>query len=155
MDIRTIVSIAAITALSAGISGTSLKAQTPSTQESGKRFAIVFYESDKGFGARTSAKADKYWSEWIAYIGGIQSKGVIDSALPAPLLPPSEGRTVDASGTAKFSPKTIQLSGLIVVKAASLQEAIELTKGCPAIASGGKVDVRELMADVPKMEAVR
>ncbi len=153
MDIRTIITITAVTALSAVLTGSSVKTQPVPTQETGKKFAILFYESEQGFADRTNAKAEKYWAGWMGYIGGIQGKGIVESG--SPLLPPSEGRTVDGSGTTKLSSKGVHLSGMLVVKAASLQEAIDLTKGCPALTSGGKVEVREVMLSAPKMEAVR
>lgn len=153
MEIRSIITLAVITALTAGFGGASRKAQTAPDQETGKKFAILFYETEKGFGDRTSSKAEKYWADWMAYIGGIQGKGIVESG--APLLPPSEGRSVDGSGTTKLNAKSLQLSGMLVVEASNLQESLQLTKGCPALTSGGKVEVREVMPNAPKMEVAR
>lgn len=153
MDIRTIISVTAVTALTAVLTGPSLKSQPDPTQETGKKFAILFYETEQGFADRSNAKAEKYWASWMGYIGGIQGKGIVESG--SPLLPPTEGRAVDGSGTTKLSSKGVHLSGMLVVKAGSLQEAVDLTKGCPALTSGGKVEVREVMPNAPKMEAVR
>ena len=38
------------------------------------------------------------------------------------------------------------VGGYTIVKAASLDEATELAKGCPAISFGGNVEVREIWA---------
>ena len=43
------------------------------------------------------------------------------------------------------------VGGFTIVTANDLEEAIALTKGCPALDSGGKVEVREVMptGDIP------
>ena len=38
------------------------------------------------------------------------------------------------------------IGGYSIVKAASIEEAAELSKGCPILASGGNVEVREIAA---------
>jgi hypothetical protein len=37
------------------------------------------------------------------------------------------------------------VSGYSIIEAASLDEAVRLTKGCPQISSGGSVEIGELM----------
>jgi hypothetical protein len=92
----------------------------------------------------------------MSYIGGIQSKGIVDSA--SPLLPPSEDRSVDASGTTKLTSKSIQLSGMLVVKeqlggfvvidVPNLDKALPLAQQAPCDQPGaGAVEIRPLMPD--------
>lgn len=79
--------------------------------------------------------------QWGAYIGGIaaQAKLVSTSRLGF------EGNLINSSlavtnGISITNNET--LTGNMVVKATSLQEATEIAKGCPILALGGSVEVR-------------
>ena len=108
-----------------------------------KQFVIFFYETPIGFANRTGAKATEYWKGWTGYIGSLQSSGAMQSG--AALLPPANSAEADASGTRKVSAKGIQLSGYVVINASTLNDAVTIAKKSPAIASGGKVEVREVL----------
>jgi hypothetical protein len=55
MDIRTIITIAAVTSLTAGLGGSSSKPAMLATQETGKKFAILLYETEQGFTDRSNS----------------------------------------------------------------------------------------------------
>lgn len=84
----------------------------------------------------------KLWQDWI---GGIGAQGKLKN--PGEALG-FEGKTMHADGTVTDGPyaevKEI-IGGFIVVTAASVDEATELAKGCPALENGGKVEVRDIM----------
>jgi hypothetical protein len=84
----------------------------------------------------------KLWQDWI---GGIGAQGKLKN--PGEALG-FEGKTMHADGTVTDGPyaevKEI-IGGFIVVTAASVEEATELAKGCPGLANGGKVEVRDIM----------
>lgn len=83
----------------------------------------------------------KTWQDWI---GGIAAQGkfVATNALGF------EGRTVSAKGIVSDGPyaeiKEI-VGGYIIVKADNLNDAVQLSEGCPTLAMGGKVEVRDVM----------
>jgi hypothetical protein len=108
-----------------------------------KQFVIFFYETPTGFAHRTGPKATEYWKDWTDYIGGLQSSGAMESG--SALLPPANSAEVDSSGTRQVSAKGTQLSGYVVIKATTLNDAVAIAKKSPAIASGGKVEVREVL----------
>ncbi|MEL7002025.1 MAG: YciI family protein [Bacteroidota bacterium] len=84
----------------------------------------------------------KLWHDWI---GGISAQGKLKSQGEALGF---EGKTMHADGSITDGPyaevKEI-IGGFIIVSAESIEEATELSKGCPALSIGGKVEVRDVM----------
>ena len=82
---------------------------------------------------------------WQVWIGGIAEKGKLKH--PGEALG-FEGKTLHADGSVTDGPyaelKEI-VGGFIIVSAENLEEAAELAKGCPALDTGGKVEVRDIM----------
>ncbi len=83
----------------------------------------------------------KQWQDWI---GGIAAQGkfVSTNALG------TKGQTVDAKGIVTDGPYVEvkeRVGGYIVVKAEDLADAVSLSKGCPILSLGGKVEVRDVM----------
>ncbi len=83
----------------------------------------------------------KVWQDWI---GGIAAQGkfVATNALGG------EGKVVRANNIVTDGPymelKEI-VGGYTIVKAANLEEAIQLSEGCPTLSYGGSVEVRDIM----------
>ena len=83
----------------------------------------------------------KKWQDWIGGIAS-QDRFVATNALGF------EGKTVHAEGPITDGPyaevKEI-VGGYIIVKANNLDEAVELSNGCPTLEIGGSVEVRDVM----------
>ena len=83
----------------------------------------------------------KVWNDWI---GGIAAQGkfVGTNALGF------DGRILHADKTVTDGPyaelKEI-VGGYIIVKADNIDDALSLAHGCPVLANGGKVEVRDIM----------
>ena len=84
----------------------------------------------------------KPWQDWIGSIAAQNKLANIGARLGF------EGATVKADDVVTDGPyaeiKEILL-GYIVVKTDTLEEAIELSKGCPALGMGGNVEVRSIV----------
>ncbi len=82
------------------------------------------------------------WQHWMGSIG---AQGKLKN--PGEALG-FEGRTMYADGSITDGPyaevKEI-IGGFIIVSSENIDEAIQLSKGCPALANGGKVEVRDIM----------
>jgi len=83
----------------------------------------------------------KHWQDWI---GGIASQGkfVATNALGF------EGKTLHSNNTITDGPYTELkeiVGGYLICKANTIDEAIELAKGCPTLLMGGNVEVRDIM----------
>lgn len=84
----------------------------------------------------------KLWQDWI---GGIAAQGKLKN--PGEGLG-FEGRTVHPDGSITDGPYAEVkefVGGFIIVTAEDIDAATELAHGCPALASGGKVEVRDIM----------
>lgn len=84
----------------------------------------------------------KLWQDWI---GGIAAQGKLKNSGEALGF---EGKTLHADGSVTDGPYAEvkeMVGGFIIVSTESLEEAAEIAKGCPALAVGGKVEVRDIM----------
>lgn len=81
------------------------------------------------------------WQDWI---GGIAAQGKFESTNQLDF----GGKVVAADGLVTDGPyaeiKEI-IGGYIIVKAGSLEEAVEMAKMCPVLSIGGNVEVRSFM----------
>jgi hypothetical protein len=82
--------------------------------------------------------------QWFGWVEALRQRDIYKSG--EALTP--EGKTVRKQNVVTDGPfaesKEI-VGGFFVVKANSLDEAIELAKGCPDLPLGGSVEVREVM----------
>lgn len=84
----------------------------------------------------------KKWQDWM---GGIAAQGKLKSAGEALGF---EGKTLHSDGTVTDGPYAEVkefVGGYTIVSAESLEDALALAKGCPALETGGKVEVRDIM----------
>ncbi|MEO7292621.1 MAG: YciI family protein [Ginsengibacter sp.] len=82
-----------------------------------------------------------------AYMGGLSQNGQLSGGLPLV----TGGKTVSTSatlGNAVTSER--EISGYLIVKAETLDEAVAIAKDCPHITNEGNVEVREI-APMPAM----
>ena len=108
-----------------------------------KEFMMIF-RNDKDVPKPSPEQMQQAVKQWQDWIGGIASQGkfVATNALDF------TGKTMHANGTITDGPyaelKEI-VGGYIIVKATDLDEAVSLSKGCPVLTLGGKVEVRTVM----------
>lgn len=82
----------------------------------------------------------KVWQDWIA---GIAAKGKFVSTNALGM----EGKVVraDLVTDGPYMEVKEMLGGYIIVKAENMEEAIELSAGCPTLGYGGSVEIRDVM----------
>lgn len=110
-----------------------------------KDFMMLFYSEPKPDFNPTPEQIQEEVKAWRDWIGGIGAQGKLKN--PGEALG-FEGKTIHADGSVTDGPyaevKEI-VGGFIIVSADSIEEAAKLTEGCPALSSGGKVEVRDIM----------
>lgn len=83
----------------------------------------------------------KKWQDWI---GGIAAQGKFKATDALGY----DGKTLNADGTVTDGPyaemKEI-VGGYLICTTETLEEALELAKGCPVFETGGRVEVRDVM----------
>ena len=113
-------------------------------------FLFVYRGGDEGAEKMPPEEMQQIMQKWNDWIGeGFKKGWMVDAgdALTA------EGRVVNAKKVVTDGPfvesKEI-VGGFSIVKADNLDRAAELAKGCPVLATGGKVEVRPLAGLAPK-----
>jgi hypothetical protein len=81
------------------------------------------------------AAVTKAWGDWYARLG----QAIVDGG--APFSPMS--KNIASDGTVTDGPVGTPATGYTVVKAGSLDQALEMAKGCPQLQAGGEVTVYE------------
>ena len=82
-------------------------------------------------------KGADYMAKWKAWIGGL-GDAVINAAIPLKM-----SRTVSSGGVSDDGGSN-SLSGLSIVKADSMDAALEMARGCPHL-EFGTIEVAEVM----------
>jgi hypothetical protein len=99
-------------------------------------FLLVYHGGSMPESPEEGAKVTQAWTDWFTSLG----EAVVDPGNPV-----SNVRTVAADGTVSEG-GTNTSSGYSVIKADSLDAAVEAAKGCPVLAGGASVEVAETFA---------
>jgi len=112
-------------------------------------FLFVYRGGSESHATMTPDQMQQLMQKWSNWIGEAMAKGWMLTAGDALT---EEGCVVDARKVVTDGPfvesKEI-VGGYSIVKADTLAAAAELAKGCPALLTGGKVEVRPLAGLVP------
>jgi len=111
-----------------------------------KDFLLVYRADYKAMPESTPEERQAVTKTWMDWIGGIAAQGKLTAA-GAPLT--SVGRVIKPNNVVTDGPYAEikeSIGGYSIVKAASVEEAVELSKGCPILAAGGNVEIREIAA---------
>ncbi len=102
---------------------------------------MLLFRMQPGSQQPTAEQLTAMQQQWGAYISGIAAQAKLVNASRLGF----EGNLIDSS-LAVIKGINISnneaLTGNMVVKATSLNEATEIAKGCPVLAMGGSVEVR-------------
>jgi hypothetical protein len=80
-------------------------------------------------------KLNQEWMDWYKKIG----KAVVDQGNPfAPMA-----KTISIDGKVSDGPASSMVTGYSIIKAISLDAAVQLAKSCPALKHGVKISVYE------------
>jgi hypothetical protein len=110
---------------------------------------LFLLRAGKPMDEKTEAENKSELQAWGAYMGKLMQNGNMSGGLPLV----SGGKTVSASGTTAepvTSAKEGIVGGYLIVKADSLDQAVEFARDCPHIANEGNIEVREI-APMPAM----
>lgn len=109
-----------------------------------KDFLLIFRSSANGPSTASPEEMQASMQRWMDWIGGIAAQNkLIDrgNRLNA------EGKVVGAGQVITDGPYTElkeAVGGYTLIRAESLEEAAEMSKGCPILLVGGNVEVREI-----------
>lgn len=108
-----------------------------------KEFLMIFRQPQtppRDISPEEMQAAIKLWKDWIAGIAA-QGKFVSTNALG------SQGKILKPNGVITDGPyaeSKEMVGGYLIVKAETIDEAVQLAEGCPIIGIGGHVEVRDI-----------
>jgi hypothetical protein len=105
-------------------------------------FIMLFRQPQAASAQATPEEAEAVHKKWEEWIGNIAAQGRLGAG-GSRLAP--QGKVLKAAGVVTDGPFVEireMLGGFIVVKANDLDDAITLAHGCPALDTGGSVEIR-------------
>ncbi len=111
------------------------------------QFMLIFRKSMGDSNEKpTAEQMQAMLTSWQKWISGISRQG---KYVDTNRLFPEGGKTISPGNVVTDGPYAEgkeMVGGYLVVKSASLNEAVELAKSCPALTYGGIVEVRPVMS---------
>jgi hypothetical protein len=108
------------------------------------KFLYVFRGGGYATGGLSPTELQQHLAKWNEWTEGLRAAGKIAAAQP--LSHPPAGKTIRGREKAvtdgPYAESKDLVSGIVVVEAASLDEATELARGCPILDMDGSVEVR-------------
>jgi len=98
-------------------------------------FVFAYHGGKKPESPEQGEKVMAAWNKWFQDLGD----KVADAGYPVGM-----SKTVTSGGVADNGGSN-PLGGISVVKAGSIDEAVQMAKGCPILADGGSVEVAEAL----------
>jgi hypothetical protein len=108
-------------------------------------FLLVYRNDFKFMPQPSPEEMQALTKKWMDWIGGIAAQNKLTDR--GNRLLPNQGKVVKANNVVTDGPYVEikeSIGGYSIIKASTLDEAVELAKGCPVIGLGGNVEVREI-----------
>lgn len=108
-------------------------------------FILLFRQSTIDRNALSPAELEAITKQWQTWTGSIAAKGKL---VGKGTQLATEGKVLRADGLVTDGPFVEvkeRLGSFLIVRAESLEEAIALAHGCPALAAQGSVEVRAIL----------
>ncbi len=110
------------------------------------KYLYLFRGGDARRAEQSPEEMQAHMQKWGAWMNGLAEKGSLDSGLPLN----GSGKVVSEGGSTvtdgPFAEGAEIVGGYLIVNADRLDEATEISKGCPIFEHNGTVEVREIMS---------
>lgn len=122
------------------------------TQEKTSEYLLLFRGTDWR-GVMSPQEMQEVMTRWMAWFDRWTEKGIVTGGQPLK----NEGRIVSGKkggsiSDGPFTESKEAIGGYFMVKVASLEQAMDVARECPALEYGLTVEVRPLAAVCPMME---
>lgn len=111
-----------------------------------KEFALLFRTVNNPTIDFSPAQMQEWMQEWMTWMGGIAAQNKMASG--GNRLGIADSKTVMPGNIVTDGPHAEikeYINGYIIVKTDTVDEAVELAKGCPILKNGGNVEVRPIV----------
>jgi hypothetical protein len=99
-------------------------------------YLLVYNGGGMPEGEEEQAKVMAAWGAWFEKLGD----DLVDGGNPTG----ADAKTIMSNGSVKDGPNGIMATGYSMLKADSLDSAVEKAKGCPMLEGGGDITVYEI-----------
>ena len=109
-----------------------------------KEFMMIFRHTNSNNYTPSAEEMQEGMKEWQNWIGGIAAQVKLVSTHQLGF----EGKILKANCIVLDGPHISlkeMVGGNMIVKAGSLEEAVEMAKGCPILGMGGNIEIRNIM----------
>jgi len=108
-----------------------------------KEFLLIYRADQNSVAQRSPEEMQASTQQWMDWLGGIAAQNQLTSNGHRLV---NEGKVVKGSVVTDgpFTELKEAVGGYSIIKAASLEEATEISKGCPIHKVGGSVEIRQL-----------
>ena len=111
-----------------------------------KKFAILIYGTGEGVAQLPEAERDAHMKLWENWMGKMSADGIYGGGNPlGPAAKTISGKEIKVSDGFNVPKDEYVVGGYVFIEAGSLDEAVEIAKGCPTFELDGTVEVREVM----------
>ncbi|WP_350284263.1 YciI family protein [uncultured Croceitalea sp.] len=109
-------------------------------------FLYLFRGGDESFNKLSQEEKQAHMEVWGQWMGDLREKGHLLDGLPLA----ADGKVVENRGevvtNGPFAEGAEMVGGYLIVSAKNLDEAVEISKGCPIFDyEGSNVEVREIL----------
>ncbi len=110
-------------------------------------FLYLFRGGDKAYAKLSKEQQQAHMQVWGEWMGGLKEKGQLLDGLPLE----KDGKVVHKRGevvtNGPFAEGAEMVGGYLIVSAENIDEAVEISKGCPIFDyEGAFVEVREILS---------
>jgi len=110
------------------------------------KYLYLFRGGDARRASDSPEQMQAHMELWKNWMGGLANTGQLVDGLPLG----QEGKVVEKAGEAitdgPFAEGNEIVGGYLILNAEGLNEAVEISKGCPIFEHEGTVEVREIMS---------
>ena len=110
------------------------------------KFMYLFRGGDARMAEMSSEESQAHMEKWKSWMGGLAQSGNLIDGLPLA----REGKQVRNGGAlvtdGPYAEGKEIVGGYLIVNAENLDQAVEISKGCPIFENDGQVEVRELLS---------
>ncbi len=109
-------------------------------------FMYLFRGGDARRAQQSPEEMQAHMEKWGAWMGQLKEEGKLIDGLPLN----GDGKVVSQKGevvtSGPFAEGSEIVGGYLIVTAESLDDAVDISKGCPIFEHEGTVEVREIMS---------
>ncbi len=115
-------------------------------------YLLLFHGGDAIEAGLSPDQMQAVMMRWSAWMKSLREKGIHKGGEPLEAI----GAVVAPDGTVTDGPYAESkeaIAGFVMICAASLEEAVEISQGCPIKQTGGSIEVRPVMEiELPKLD---